>query len=487
MKVLSPFVFAALFFTSCSVTKKLERSARENVLNADVLKTAHVGISVYEPATGKTWYDYQGANYFVPASNTKIPTCYAAMKYLGDSLVGLRIGVPEKEQMDKNSLIIDVTGDPTFMHKDYKQQPVMRFFESQLRDKRKEPGLLIKKDEIERWGSGWSWNDYTASYMAERSRFPAFGNVITIQLNDSTKRTYIDTFLMTGKKMLGQVFRTYPSYFDSVINKRVWSDFKNILSSKPKLKITRQIASNEFLTEVSQNVFSQTEMPYVTDNGWTGLNILLQQLNSTRQWALVIPVNGTSEYAWESEDGDVSRFKINKWKAIYSQPTDSLLRPMMHRSDNFFAEQSLLMVSNELLGFMNDEKIIDTLLKTDFKDLPQKPRWVDGSGLSRYNLFSPQDFVFILNKMKNEFGMARIKNIFATGGEGTLSNYYVSDKDFIYAKTGTLSGVVAISGFLKTKKGKQLIFSVQVNNHNGSATEVRRAVEKFVEGIREQY
>ena len=34
---------------------------------------------------------------------------------------------------------------------------------------------------------------------------------------------------------------------------------------------------------------------------------------------------------------------------IKTQPTDSLLKPMMHRSDNFFAEQSLLMVSNERL------------------------------------------------------------------------------------------------------------------------------------------
>jgi D-alanyl-D-alanine carboxypeptidase/D-alanyl-D-alanine-endopeptidase (penicillin-binding protein 4) len=160
---------------------------------------------------------------------------------------------------------------------------------------------------------------------------------------------------------------------------------------------------------------------------------------------------------------------------------------MMHRSDNFFAEQSLLMVSNERLGFMNDEKIIDTLLKTDFKDLPQKPRWVDGSGLSRYNLFTPQDFVFILNKMKTEFGMFRIKNIFATGGEGTLSSYYKKDSSFIYAKTGTLSGVVALSGFLYTKAGKELIFSVLVNNHQGSATNVRRAVEKFIQGVREKY
>jgi D-alanyl-D-alanine carboxypeptidase/D-alanyl-D-alanine-endopeptidase (penicillin-binding protein 4) len=136
---------------------------------------------------------------------------------------------------------------------------------------------------------------------------------------------------------------------------------------------------------------------------------------------------------------------------------------------------------------MSDEKIIDTILKTDLKDLPQKPKWVDGSGLSRYNLFTPQDFVFILNKMKNEFGMERLKVIFPTGGKGTLTNYYVADSNYIYAKTGTLSGVAAISGFLYTKKGKQLIFSILVNNHQASGTDVRRAVEKFLQGVRNKY
>ena len=165
----------------------------------------------------------------------------------------------------------------------------------------------------------------------------------------------------------------------------------------------------------------------------------------------------------------------------------SLLKPMMHRSDNFFAEQSLLMVSNELLDVMNDAKIIDTLLKTDFRDLPQKPRWVDGSGLSRYNLFTPQDFVFILNKMKSDFGMGRIKNILPTGNEGTLAGRFKADSNFIFAKTGTLSGFVSLSGFLYTTKNRLLIFSVLVNNQNGSATPVRRAVEKFIEGLRSKY
>ena len=154
----------------------------------------------------------------------------------------------------------------------------------------------------------------------------------------------------------------------------------------------------------------------------------------------------------------------------------------MHRSDNFFAEQTLLMASNEHLGYMSDEKIIDTILKTDLKDVPQKPKWVDGSGLSRYNLFTPQSFVYILNKIKNEFGWERMKNILPTGGTGTLSSYYKKDSGFIYAKTGTLSNNCALSGYLITKKGKLLIFSILANNYITGATPVRKAVEQFLTG-----
>src|SRR5206468_2333922 len=97
---------------SCSPSRQIANSARKNVLNNEAIKTAHVGISIYEPATGKYWYNYQGEHYFVPASNTKLPTCYAAMKYLGDSLVGLRY------QTSDDGLNFLPTGDPTFLHPD---------------------------------------------------------------------------------------------------------------------------------------------------------------------------------------------------------------------------------------------------------------------------------------------------------------------------------------------------------------------------------
>lgn len=473
-----------ILLVSCSVQKQIARSAKENVLDAPALHTAHVGISIYEPETNRYWFDYQGDKYFVPASNIKIPTCYAAMKYLGDSLVGLKYGIAEENGWKERVVVIQPTGDPTFLHPDFTTQRSFEFLWQKFRIEKKKAGFLLLSPRFERWGSGWGWSDYEASYMVERSIFPIFGNIINVQLNSDEKRTYIDTFLMPGKRLKGQVLATQNSYLDKLINKMPSPlSIDNII--KGKVRIEREIASNDFRIKNDDNIFKSLSIPFVTEGASMALEILSDTLKKT--FDNVLPAGDKNKYIWECEECDITSITINNWHEIRSQPTDSLLKPMMHRSDNFFAEQSLLMVSNEMFGFMNDSKIIDTLLKTDFKDLPQKPRWADGSGLSRYNLFTPQDFVVILNKMKNEFGMERIRVIFPTGGKGTISNYYKTESGYIYAKTGTLSGVVSLSGYLYTRKNKLLIFSILVNNHQSSATDVRRAVEKFIQQVRRKY
>jgi len=469
---------------SCSVQKQISRSAKETVLNDSSLLTAHVGISIFDPAANKYLYNYQGDKYFVPASNTKIPTCYAAMKYLGDSLVGLRYGIPEGNSKDK-VVVADVSGDPSFLHPEFKYQTVYDSLKYWFGSPKGILGLLVKNNKIERWGSGWSWNDYDAAYMAERSSLPIYGNVINVKLVDTSLRLYKQEDCPWLERV--RLFTTGLRFFDSLLNNMRPPLGKSLAKvSNPKIGIERDIASNSFSLRTSTSEFRSQQIPFVTHDWSTALQIITDTFKVRFGFAERY-ANGSNQYSWETEDSDIGRITIKKWNKIHSQPTDSLLKPMMHRSDNFFAEQSLLMVSNEFLGVMNDAKIIDTILKSDFKDLPQKPRWADGSGLSRYNLFTPQDFIAILNKMKNEFGMERIKDIFPTGGEGTLSSYYKSDSTFIYAKTGTLSGVVALSGFLYTRQNKLLVFSVLVNNHQGSATAVRRAVEKFIQGIRQKY
>jgi len=420
-------IAAIILLSSCSVSKKINRTAKKILLDNPAFIPAHTGISIYDPASGKYWYSYQDEKYFTPASDTKLATCYAAMKYLGDSLVGIKY-----KQINDSTVIVKGTGDPTFLHSDFTHNPVFDFL------KKYRHIQIVNPKFNDYLGSGWSWGDYLDYYMAQRSAFPFHGNTVQVDwINDHTL-----SFL--------------PSYFQkqSVIKESLPTGYE----------VSRPWDFNDFSFENGTRKHSQ--IPFTPDEE-TLINLLKDTLHA--------------------DVTEINNFSGELGGSIHSQPTDSLLKIMMHRSDNFFAEQSLLMVSQQLTGTLNDRKIIDTLLNTDYKDMPQKPNWVDGSGLSRYDLFTPKDFIFILNKMKNDFGMKRIKNILPTGGTGTISNYYRSDSGYIFVKTGSLNGVVVLSGYLYTKKNKLLLFSILVNNHTSSATSIRQGIERFIQSIRNRF
>jgi D-alanyl-D-alanine carboxypeptidase/D-alanyl-D-alanine-endopeptidase (penicillin-binding protein 4) len=343
--------FVLCFLYACSPAKQIGKSAKEKVLNDPALETAHVGISLYEPATGKYWYNYQGDKYFVPASNTKLPTCYAAMKYLGDSLVGLTY-----DYFDEHTITFFPSGDPTFLHSDFKSQPVLDFLRSK--------GIAFHLNNTN-WnedplGSGWSWNDYNSDYMAERSAFPLAGNTVKFKLAEQH-------FLKNEVNWTNELdWVITPSYFSKKVNnyfqlplkeqgKRIMQDSIVYQEALQTFSLKRKLDENWFNLQYGGSRFTHDEIPFVTNNDTTAVEIL------------------RTDYLINIKNGGLVKHHDPHGKnfVIHSQPTDSLLKPMMHRSDNFFAEQSLLMVSNERLGYMNDAKIIDTLLKTDFKDLPQ--------------------------------------------------------------------------------------------------------------------
>jgi len=425
--LLGAIIVATVLLCYCSISKKINRPAAKYLLHDEAFVNAHTGISVYEPATGKYWYNYQAEKYFTPASNTKLATCYAAMKYLGDSLIGINYA-----EINDTTVVIKGMADPSFLHSDYINNPVFDFL-------KKYKNIQIINPAFDQYlGAGWGWGDYLEDYMAQRSAFPFHGNTVMVDWVNEHTLSFLPFYFQKKSVINGNLLKGYDAY-------RPWD-------------------TNDFAFKDGRTKHS--EIPFRPDDAT--LQILLQD-------------------TLKNNVETIENYSGNLTKIIHSQPTDSLLKPMMHRSDNFFAEQSLLMVSERLLGEMSDRKIIDTLLKTDYKLMPQKPSWVDGSGLSRYDLFSPKDFVFILNRMKDDFGMDRIKNILPTGGTGTITSYYKHDSGYIFVKTGTLNGVVALSGFLYTKKNKLLIFSVLVNNHRSSATSIRKGIERFIQDLRDKF
>ena len=336
----------SLFLIFCFLFLISENSVAQNIpdktlLQDSVISTGHIGISIYEPATNQYWYNYNATKYFVPSSNTKLFSLYAGMKYLGDSLKG--IGYVVSMEGADTVLSIYPTGDPTFLHSDFNKQPVLDFL-----NKYKYINLN-PIHSITPWGKGWVWDDYHESFMVQRSVMPMYGNVISIRWVSQNDLQII------------------PSYFSNTT--QLGSDLTN------GFQLIKDMNSNT-LFFINGNEKSM-DIPF-TNSINTDIALLNDVLKNKNVGQSNNDVSGAG----------------NPIKYIYSQPTDSLFRIMMHRSDNFYAEQTLLMVSDQKLGYMSDEDIIDTLLTNDLKDVPQKPTWVDGCGLSRYDLFTPQDFVY---------------------------------------------------------------------------------------------
>lgn len=97
-----------ILFASCSISGKISREANDILFKNPSLQNAHTGISIYEPSTGKYWFNHEAHKYFVPASNTKLFSLYAGMKLLGDSIITARISENE------STIYVFPNGDPSF-------------------------------------------------------------------------------------------------------------------------------------------------------------------------------------------------------------------------------------------------------------------------------------------------------------------------------------------------------------------------------------
>jgi len=435
------FVFLIGFLGSCGMQQKMSSSAKKIIIEDSAFLNAHVGIALFDPVAQKNIFSYQSTKLFTPASNTKIISCYAAMKYLPKFLPAAYL-----TEVD-TAVVITPTGDPSFLMPDFNKHPLF----DKLKSIKKPLYVLNNNWESPALGMGWSWDDYSEYYMTERSAFPVYGNQIHWyqekgkKENPSYPGDTVDLFLYSNPEI------QWPVKFGS--------ERKNAFS------VERDRDENSFTLYEGKEKSAMESVPFITNGILTAINLLKDSLGK--------------EIFIAGEDLSKEIVKI-KPDTIYSQPTDSLLKIMMHRSDNFFADQCLEMVSQQRFHKMNEKKLIDEMLSNELSGFPQKPKWVDGSGLSRYTLFSPDDMVFILNKIKNEQPWERIKNIFPKAGSGTLTMYKSKNEEFIYAKSGSLGGVVCLSGYLFTNKKEWLIFSIMVNNTQTPFSKIRKQIGEFL-------
>jgi D-alanyl-D-alanine carboxypeptidase/D-alanyl-D-alanine-endopeptidase (penicillin-binding protein 4) len=336
--------------------------------------------------------------------------------------------IPALKYIKQNdTLFIEGTGDPTLLHSHFQHNKTLNFL-SEFNN----IALYQNNSQEKKNGPGWALEDYASYYQSEKGVFPMYGNVTTIHNSDSLHIT--------------------PSYFkDSV--------------TLINYKVNRELEKNRFYFSPSRK--DTIEIPFKTDSTLTRklLERVLQKKISITQ---TIP--------------------LGKKEILYSIPSDSVYKRMMHESDNFLAEQLLILSSSSLSDTLSSSKAREYILENQLANLKQQPRWVDGSGLSRYNLFTPESMVHVLGKMYVEIPKERLFDFFPAGGKGTLKDWYPGDpKPYLFAKTGSVGNNHNISGYLITKSGKTLIFSFMNNHFRRPSSEVKKRMEQIFEHIRDNY
>ena len=111
---------------------------------------------------------------------------------------------------------------------------------------------------------------------------------------------------------------------------------------------------------------------------------------------------------------------------------------------------------------------------------------MDGSGLSRYNYVSPAQIVKILEGMKKHTYWEIWRDIQPIAGvDGTLRNRMKSTpaEGNVRAKTGTISNVRGLSGYVTTADGEELVFSFLVNGHLLGSKDTEDVTDSVLEMI----
>jgi serine-type D-Ala-D-Ala carboxypeptidase/endopeptidase (penicillin-binding protein 4) len=423
------FLLLIAICLSCSPVSK--RSLTKAFRATEAAFQDHIGFFLMDPSTSDVLHNYNGGKYFTPGSNTKIFTFYAGLTLLGDSVPAFRYSI------NGDSLIFWGTGDPSFLYKEvYNNNRVFSFLQTA-------PYTLFFSDAnfaTTHFGPGWAWDDYNDYYAAERSPFPLYGNIVSVGGN---------------RDKVG----VQPSYFSSYFKRA---------AAEEKAKVIRRVESNEFLYHpgFSSKQF-KADVPFTTNPELT-THLLTDTLNKVvRHIQKPLKKNAIT---------------------FFSIPVDSVYKVMMQESDNLIAEQVLLMCSQAVSDTLQPEIAIAYMKKNFLDDLEDEPQWVDGSGLSRYNLFTPRSVVQLWQKIYQIVPKERLLPLLATGGKsGTIKNWYKAETPYIFGKTGSLSNNHCLSGFIVTKKGKTLIFSLMNNNFTSPVNDIRKNMEKILKLIYEKY
>ncbi|MEB3337243.1 MAG: D-alanyl-D-alanine carboxypeptidase/D-alanyl-D-alanine-endopeptidase [Leptolyngbyaceae bacterium] len=438
----------------------------DRITNQATLRRARWGVLVQTlstPQKRQTLYARDAQQYFIPASNAKILTTAAALRRLGANF-RIRTSIYQvKATSDQLNLRLVGRGDPsltdqqlTLLAKQLQQKGIRRINQLMLDDRYFRGSPL---------NPNWEWEDIQAGYGAPVNALILNQNSLGLKLvpqalDQPLRVEWEDPQAAAGWSIQNQSVTVAPNALEFV---EVGRDM-----SRPVLVVKGQLWAG-----------SEPED--------TGVSVLDPLANFAPHLKRVLAAHQiqVDQILWGAVDAAPNQTEL---AAVESPSLSTLLIEANQQSNNLYAESILRTLGTQQVTAKTDSSaeaglaaIADTLtaLGVDANSYALG----DGSGLSRHNLVSPEALVQTLQGIAASPQAEIYRASLAVGGvSGTLRNRFrdTPAQGLVQGKSGGLSGVAALSGYLRSPNYEPLVFSIIINQSDQSGAVLRRAIDDMV-------
>jgi serine-type D-Ala-D-Ala carboxypeptidase/endopeptidase (penicillin-binding protein 4) len=484
------------------------------VLGASDLARGFWGIEVVSVATGKTLYSQNADKLFTPASNTKLFVTAAALALIGPDYK-FRTTVETTGTLDRygrlnGDLVLVGRGDPNLSGRelpyDLKTQrnddPIQAL--EALADALVQKGVKFVDGDIvaddsyfafERYGEGWSQDDLVWADGAPVSALTINDNVVFVNILPADR---------PGEKAFVSV-KPFPDYYridNRIITTPAGTGRKFFVNREPGSTVVT-LWGNMPLDDAGANEALAIEDPAEFAAGLfrqllekRGIVVYGRQRTRHTELATLSTFSVTAiapSHGGTDNDSPSRPLKTDQPITLASYESKPLLqdiRVINKVSQNLHAEILLRLLGRERGNAGTIEGGLEVLrgFLTQAGISSDQYVFYDGSGLSRQNLVTPRAIVELLSYCSAQPWGADYKATLPVAGvDGSLTERLASPRlhNRITAKTGSLGGVKALSGYATTDAGQAIVFSILSNNFNLPAKRVTDAIDDLVQAILE--
>ena len=432
------------------------------VTNRPQFSRGRWGILIQSLSRGETLYSRDAQKYFVPASNVKLLTTAAALQNLGTQF---RIRTSVYRTSDGGLRVIG-RGDPSLT-----DTQLLQLAQQVNQQGIRQVSQVIVQDDYFRGPTVnpiWEWEDLHADYGAPVNSLMLNQNAVKLtlsgqQLNQPLHLNWSDPQEAKQWQIENQSLTTVSASAPINITRE---------SKRAILKVTGQLGINSQPESVSLAVVDPVD-------------------HFVRHFQSALVATGIRVAASTTQVGNSENISLlfKELAFVESPPLTQLLKETNQNSNNLYAEALLRLLGARVSQTATTDATADLglrVVKTTLTKLgvdPSSYMIVDGSGLSRHNLVSPEAIASTLRAMaKLPTAAVYRASLPVAGVSGTLQNRFrnTAASGIVQAKTGTMSGVVALSGYIDPLNYEPLVFSLIVNQSDQPATTIRQAVDEIV-------